>query len=414
MRTELIFTGTELLLGQILNTNARFLAQRLSAMGLDLFYQTTVGDNAGRLAEVLGTAMSRADLIIITGGLGPTLDDLTKETVAVTLGLPLALDEPSLAAIEGFFVQRGKTMPEANKKQAMIPEGSRVIPNERGTAPGVWIEKHDKIIILLPGPPVEMQPMFLHRVEPYLDEKITGRQAVIVSRVLKIWGMGESAAEERIIDLVNGQDNPTIAFLAPLGEVHIRITAKAVDADEAYRMIRPLEEEIRRRLGDFIFGIDNDTMESVVSRMLLDRGLGISLAESCTGGLIAKLLTDMPGSSAYFMYGVVSYSNEAKMKLLGVSGDTLQKYGAVSAETAREMAAGARSIGGTGLSLAVTGIAGPDGGTPEKPVGLVYIGFAAGETVTARKFLFPGDRDTVRRQTANAALNMIRLHLLEK
>lgn len=414
MRTELIFTGTELLLGQILNTNARFLAQRLSSLGLDLYYQTTVGDNSGRLAEVLRTALERADLIIVTGGLGPTMDDLTKETVAEALGLPLILDSAVLAEIEGFFISRGKTMPAANRKQAMVPEGSRVIPNERGTAPGVLIEKDGKRIILLPGPPVEMQPMFLNQVAPYLRQKITGRAAVIVSRVIKIWGLGESAAEEKIIDLVTGQDNPTIAFLAPLGEVHIRITAKAGNAEAAYRMIRPLEEEIRRRLGDYIFGFDEDTMESVVGRMLLVRGLTISLAESCTGGLIAKLLTDLPGSSGYLMYGVVSYSNEAKVKLLGVSAATLKKYGAVSGETAGEMAAGVRNIGGTDLALSVTGIAGPGGGTAEKPVGLVYIGFAAGDHVDARKFLFPGDRDTVRRQTANAALNMIRLHLLGK
>lgn len=414
MHTELIFTGTELLLGQILNTNARYLAQRLSAMGMDLFYQTTVGDNFARLAEVLKTAMGRADLIIITGGLGPTMDDLTKETVAETIGLPLKLDSQSLAEIERFFDRRGKTMPAANKKQALIPEGAQVIPNERGTAPGVIIEKDGKIIILLPGPPVEMQPMFLHQVEPYLQQKITGKPAVIVSRVLKSWGFGESAAEEKIMDLVTGQDNPTIAFLAPLGEVHIRITAKAGDTEEAYRMIRPLEEEVRRRLGNYIFGIDDDTMESVVSRMLLDRRLNISLAESCTGGLIAKMLTDLPGSSAYFMYGVVSYSNEAKMELLGVSAASLEKYGAVSEEVAREMAGGVRAISGTDLALSVTGIAGPAGGTAEKPVGLVYVGFADGNNVTARKFLFAGDRDTVRRQTANAALNTVRLHLLVK
>jgi nicotinamide-nucleotide amidase len=414
MRTELIFTGTELLLGQILNTNARFLAQRLSSLGLDLYYQTTVGDNSGRLAEVLRTALARADLIIVTGGLGPTMDDLTKETVAEALGMPLILDSAVLAEIEGFFISRGKTMPAANRKQAMVPEGSRVLPNARGTAPGVLIEKNGKRIILLPGPPVEMQPMFLNQVEPYLRQEITGRAAVIVSRVIKIWGLGESAAEEKIIDLVTGQDNPTIAFLAPLGEVYIRITAKAGNAEAAYRIIRPLEEEIRRRLGEYIFGFDEDTMASVVGRMLLGHRLTISLAESCTGGLIAKLLTDLPGSSGYLMYGVVAYSNEAKRKLLGVSAATLEKYGAVSGETAGEMAAGVRNIGGTDLALSVTGIAGPDGGTAEKPVGLVYIGFAAGDHITARKFLLPGDRETVRRQTANAALNMIRLHLLGK
>ncbi len=412
MRTELIFTGTELLLGQILNTNARFLAQELSALGLDLFYQTTVGDNSARLTEVLQSAMHRADLIIITGGLGPTTDDLTKETVAEALGLSLRLDEPVLEEIQSFFNCRGKTMPPANKKQAMMPAGSRVIPNGQGTAPGVLIERDDKIIILLPGPPVEMQPMFLNQLVPYLRQKVSGSSAVIVSRVLKIWGIGESAVEEKIIDLVCAQDNPTIAFLASLGEVHVRITTKAANAEQADRIIRPLEDEIRRRLGKFIFGTNADTMENIAGKMLLHRGLTISLAESCTGGLIAKMLTDLPGSSAYLMYGVVSYSNEAKVKLLGVNRASLDKHGAVSAEIAGEMVAGVRRVGGTDLALAVTGIAGPGGGTAEKPVGLVYIGLAANDLIDVREFLFAGDRATVRQQTANAALNMVRLHLL--
>ena len=414
MRTELIFTGTELLLGQILNTNAQYLSQRLSAIGMDLFYLTTVGDNAGRLAEVLQTAMGRADLIIITGGLGPTTDDLTKETVAEVMGMPMVLNEQALAGIEDFFKNRGKIMPAANIKQAMIPEGSLIIANEWGTAPGVLIDCDGKTIILLPGPPVEMQPMFLHWVEPYLRQKNGTGPAVIVSRVLKIWGVGEPAVEEKIIDLVNAQDNPTIAFLAPLGEVHVRLTAKADSTEHAYRLIRPVEEEIRRRLGKSIFGIDEETMESVVSRMLLDRGLSVSLAESCTGGMIAKMLTDAPGSSGYLKYGVVSYSNEAKEMLLGVDAATLAKHGAVSEETAREMAAGVRQIDGTDLALSVTGIAGPGGGSAEKPVGLVYIGFAADDIVAVRKLFFAGDRATVRRQTAYTALNIIRLHLLEK
>ncbi len=413
MRAELISTGTELLLGQILNTNARFLGQRLAELGIDLFYQTTVGDNESRLADIFQSAFNRADVVVVTGGLGPTQDDLTKETIAKVLGLNMYLDDGSLAHVEKFFRVRGRKMPETNKKQALMPEGGTVIPNKIGTAPGVLIEKDGKMVFILPGPPVEMQPMFTETVEPYLKKKLGKDRNVIVSRVLKILGIGESAIEERIRDLVDEQTNPTIAFLAPWGEVLIRITAKAKNEAEARTGIARLEKEIRTRLGDYIYGTDEDTMENVVAGLLKERGLTMSAAESCTGGLIAQRLTNVPGVSDSFMYGIVTYSNESKVQLLGVSPDIIEKHGAVSEETALEMVKGVRQACGTDLAVSVTGIAGPGGGTPEKPVGLVYIGFADRDTTIVQKYIFAGDREVVRWQTSNVALNLVRRYLLQ-
>ncbi len=412
MKAELISTGTELLLGQILNTNARFLGQRLAQLGIDIFFQTTVGDNETRLVEAFNAALGRADLIIVTGGLGPTTDDLTKETIAGILGLNLFLDNVSLARVEEFFRLRGKQMPEANKKQALIPEGAAVVPNQTGTAPGLIIETAGKIIIVLPGPPIENIPMFTETIEPFLKKKIGKGKSVIVSRMLKILGMGESTIEERIKDLVEAQTNPTIAFLAPRGEVFIRLTAKAKTEAAAGKVIGKVEKEIRKRLGDYIYGADEETMEEVVAGLLKKHGLTLSAAESCTGGLIAKRLTGIPGVSENFMYGIVPYSNEAKTQLLGISPEVIEKYGAVSEETALEMVKGVRQAGGTDLAVAVTGIAGPSGGTPEKPVGLVYISFADHDTTIVQRYIFAGDREVVRWQTANAALNLLRRYLL--
>lgn len=411
MKAELISTGTELLLGQILNTNARFLGQRLAELGIDLFYQTTVGDNESRLADVFRSAYHRADVVIVTGGLGPTQDDLTKETIAKVLGLNMSIDEKSLAHVEEFFRVRGRKMPETNRKQAVMPEGSTVIPNKIGTAPGVLIEKDGKTVVVLPGPPVEMQPMFTETVEPYLKKKLGRDKMVIISRVLRILGIGESAIEECIRDLVDEQTNPTIAFLAPRGEVLIRITAKAKNKGEALRGIAKLEKEIRKRLGDCIYGVDEDTMEKVVAGLLRERGLTLSVAESCTGGLIAQRLTSVPGVSDSFMYGIVTYSNDSKVQLLGVPPEVIEKHGAVSEETALEMVKGVRQACGTDLAIATTGIAGPGGGTPEKPVGLVYIGFADRLTTVVQKYMFAGDREVIRWQTSNAALNLVRKYL---
>ncbi len=413
MRAELISTGTELLLGQIVNTNAQFIGQRLAKLGIDVFFQTTVGDNETRLRETVQTAMGRADLIIVTGGLGPTSDDLTRETIAGLLGLELVMDEESLAHIRNFFEVRGRTMPQINTKQALNLAGAVIIPNRIGTAPGSIVEYEGKSIVILPGPPVEMRPMFLETVEEYLRKKTGTDRAVIVSRVIKIMGIGESSVEECIRDLVDKQVNPTIAFLAPKGEVYIRLTAKAASEDEARRVINGVEAEIRERLGEYIYGTDDDTPEGVVAGLLNKCGLTAATAESCTGGLIASRLTDIPGVSENFLCGFITYSNEAKVNILGVSRKTLGKYGAVSEQTALEMAAGARKAGGTDVAVSVTGIAGPGGGTPEKPVGQVYIAIAGEKTAYAVKNLFTGDREVIRWQSANVALNMLRRYLLQ-
>lgn len=413
MRAELISTGTELLLGQILNTNARYLGQRLALLGIDVYFQTTVGDNETRLAEALKVAIDRADLLIVTGGLGPTEDDLTKETIAKMLGLKLITDEKSLVRIRQFFDLRGRAMPESNKKQALLPEGATLIPNRMGTAPGAILETDGKIIVILPGPPVEMQPMFTETVEPYILKKSGKNKAVIVSKVLKILGLGESTVEERIKDLVDNQTNPTIAFLAPRGEVYIRLTAKAKTKAEATKLTGVIEHVIRKRLGDFVYGTDEDTMETVVAGLLKKHNLSLSTAESCTGGMIAERLTDVPGVSENFMYGVISYSNDSKIQLLGVSPLILEKHGAVSEETAMEMVRGVRQACGTDLAVSVTGIAGPGGGTPEKPVGLVYIGFADHDSTIVQRYLFAGDREVIRWQTANVALNILRRYLIK-
>ncbi|WP_418789931.1 competence/damage-inducible protein A [Phosphitispora sp. TUW77] len=412
MRAELISTGTELLLGQIVNTNAQFIGQRLAKLGIDLFFQTTVGDNETRLMDVMKIALGRSDLIIVTGGLGPTSDDLTKETIAQLLGIELVVDEESLANIKGFFEVRGRVMPQVNAKQALNFSGAVVIPNRIGTAPGSIIEHQGKTILILPGPPVENRPMFLGIVEDYIRAKTGTDKAVIISRVIKILGMGESTVEERISDLVDKQVNPTIAFLAPKGEVYIRLTAKTVSEAEAEKIILNVETEISKRLGDYIYGTDDETLEGVVAGLLKKYSLTISTAESCTGGLIASRLTEIPGVSENYFGGFITYSNDAKINILGVSRDTLEKYGAVSEQTAIEMAIGARNVTGTDMAVSVTGIAGPGGGTPEKPVGQVYIALAGENDAIAVKKIFTGDREVIRWQSANSALNILRRYLM--
>lgn len=411
MRAEIISTGTELLLGQIVDTNARFLAEKLAELGMDLFFQSTVGDNQARIAETLQHALDRADLVIMTGGLGPTSDDLSREAVAEAMNLELRLDENALEELKAFFHARGREMPEMNIKQALFPAGARIIPNPRGTAPGFIVEQNDKMICVLPGPPREMMPMFVERIVPFLKGKAGNTGRHIVSRVFRLVGIGESSVEEAVKDMVENQSNPTIGFLAPGGEVLIRLTVKADSLEKAEAILAEPEKEIKERLGSYIYGTDADTLEKVVAQQLMEKGLTFATAESCTGGLIAKRLTEIPGISSSFLAGIVSYSNEAKMKLLGVSETTLAQFGAVSAETAVEMAAGARNVAGSDLAISVTGIAGPGGGTPEKPVGLVYIGFADQKAAKAYRYIFSGDREGIRLQTANTALNLVRKYL---
>lgn len=410
MDAEIIAVGSELLLGQIANTNAQYISQRLSSVGLNVYYHTVVGDNRKRLLSALEIACKRADIIITTGGLGPTMDDLTKETVAEFLGLELVLHQPSAQAIREYFSKRGRTMTENNLKQAMFPKEAIVLPNDVGTAPGAIIERDGKTFIILPGPPYEMQPMFENHVIPYLTRK---EDQTIFSRILRIYGIGESAVEEMIKDLLENQSNPTIAPLASYGEVTLRLTVKCHRSQDPLELIKPVEDEIRRRLGEAVYGVDDDRLETVVAKLLKEKGLTLAVAESCTGGLISNMLTDVPGISENLLEACVTYSNQAKIKRLGVKPETLEAYGAVSPQTAQEMAEGILKTSGADIGLAVTGIAGPGGGSPEKPVGLAYIAIAAGNHVEVNCIYNQGNRKRIKLSTANTALDLLRRKLLK-
>jgi nicotinamide-nucleotide amidase len=410
LRAEIISVGTELLLGQIVDTNAPHLSKALSALGIDLFYRVTVGDNPERLADTLRTALSRSDVVITIGGLGPTQDDLTKETIAEVIGEPMVMDPESEKAIREFFALRGVPTVPSNLKQALKPASGMVIPNAMGTAPGIVAEKDGKIVAAFPGPPAEFIPMVDNFLIPYLTRKTAGHPSVIVSRTLRVVGIGESAAEDKIKDLLDSV-NPTIAPYAKSGEVHFRITAKAPNAKAAAPMIESLEAKARERLGDFIYGIDEDNLETVIVRMLIERRLTLAMAESCTGGHISNRITNVPGSSHTFLASVVTYSNKAKTDFLDVPAEMIKAHGAVSSEVAEAMALGASARTGADIAVGVTGIAGPDGGTPEKPVGLVYIGLKTPDGITSTRNIYGGGRLQIKERAAQTALNLIRMYL---
>jgi len=405
LKAEIIAVGTELLLGQIANTNAQIISNALQEIGIDVYFHTCVGDNQERLQSVLETGLRRSDIIVLTGGLGPTKDDLTKETVAACLNLSLKLDKYSLDKIKSYFAKRGRPFTENNYKQALVPEGAIAIENKKGTAPGILLNKDGKIIIMLPGPPREMEPMLRDEVIPYLSKM---NSSTIFSKVLKFYGIGESALEEKLEDLISKQTNPTIAPLAKMGEVTIRLTAKAENRMAAEKIIKPVEDEIIKRVGKFLYGYDDDSVEDIVARLLAKFNKTIAIAESCTGGLMAHKLTNIPGISRFFERGVVSYSNRSKEDLLNVNPDTLEKFGAVSEETAKEMAQGIRISSGTDIGVSITGIAGPDGGTPTKPVGLVYIGYSDSNICCAEKHIFIGERADIKEQSVNSAFHLVR------
>lgn len=411
MNVELVCVGTELLLGSIVNTNAAYLSEKCAGLGLSCYFQTVVGDNGDRLAQVLGTAMERSDIVIVCGGLGPTEDDLTKETAAKVCGKKMYLHEPSKKAIESFFAYKGMEPTDNNWKQAMLPEGAIVLHNPNGTAPGVIMEMKDVKVILLPGPPNELQPMFEESVAPYLAS-LTAQ--VICSQTVKICGVGESKAETMVMDLIDGQTNPTIATYAKTGEVHIRVTANAGDRKSAAKLLKPVVKELKARFGNHIYTTEEDvTLEKSVVDLALANNLTITCAESCTGGMLSARLINVPGISEVYKSGVVTYSNKAKKKLLGVKKSTLQKYGAVSEKTAGEMAKGALLISRADVSVAITGIAGPDGGTEEKPVGLVYVACSVKGKVTVKECRFSGNRNKIRESAVSAALALMRGCILE-
>jgi nicotinamide-nucleotide amidase len=409
MNAEIIAVGTEILLGDIVNTNSQFLAGRLADFGISLFHQSVVGDNPERLLKEFSDAFERCDLIITTGGLGPTTDDITKETAAEFFNKPMVLDEGTLKNLETIFTKQGSPLSEGNRKQAYFPEGCRILPNDHGTAPGCMIIEDNKTIIVLPGPPREVYPMFENHVVPYLK---TMTDSSIVSRVLRVIGLGESLMASKVQDIIEESTNPTVAPYAKQGESILRITARAKTEAQGFELMAPVEKKIRERLENAVYGTDDETIEAVIAGMLIGRHLTISVAESCTGGLICARLVNFPGISEVFMEGAVTYSNQAKINRLGVKPETLEKFGAVSAETAMEMAAGIAKTSATDIGLSTTGIAGPLGGSDEKPVGLVYIGlFIEGKT-TYIECNFPGTRDMIRLRATMAALDLLRKELL--
>ena len=410
MNAEILAVGTELLMGQIANTNAQYLSRRLADLGIRVLYHSVVGDNPKRLSDSLALALSRSDVVLLTGGLGPTKDDLTKETVAAAFGMELVRDEEVFAQISAFFHKIGREMVESNAKQAFLPKGSTLVPNRNGTAPGCLIERDGKTVVLFPGPPKEMIPMFEDTVFPWF-EKRTGQ--VLASRMLRVFGLGESLMEAKILDLIEGQSNPTIAPYVGDGDVVVRVTASAGTAREAEVLLEPAVAAIRERLGNCLYATHGEPLEEVVGSLLKERNLKVSTAESCTGGLLAAKLVNVSGISAVFERGYVVYADAAKTAELGVSPDTLAAHGAVSAETAREMAEGLMRKTGCDVAVAVTGIAGQEGGTPEKPVGLVHVAVKTAEKASCRELRLNGNRERIRTMTALHALDLIRRTLLD-
>jgi nicotinamide-nucleotide amidase len=409
MNAEILAVGTELLMGQIANTNAQYLSQQLAGIGINVYYHSVVGDNADRLKACLNQSLSRSKVVITTGGLGPTQDDITKEVIAQYLGLKLIYDDETLDDIKNFFKRTGRHLIESNFKQALIPEGAIIIKNSNGTAPGAIIEHNNRIIIILPGPPSEMKPMILETVLPYLNSK-SGFN--IVSRYIKIFGVGESKVENMLLALVNKQTNPTLATYANDGEVTLRLTCRCNDDASGTRLLDEMEDEVNMILGNSVYSNENKTMEEVVGQLLLTNNISVSVAESCTGGMLACRLTRISGISEVFKMAVVTYSDDAKSELINVKKDTLDKFGAVSSETAMEMAQGIREKSGSQIGISITGIAGPTGGSDEKPVGTVYIAISDGLSDTCTQHRFFGNREKVRNLSVLYALDMIRQYII--
>lgn len=409
MTAEILAVGTELLMGQIANTNAQYISQRLAELGICVYFHSVVGDNPARLEETLKRALDRSDIVITTGGLGPTKDDLTKEVIAKTMNRELVFHEEVLEKVRDFFMRKHRIMVKNNEKQAYLPDNCLMIPNLNGTAPGCIIEEGKKVIIMLPGPPKEMQPMFCDTVFPYLKQK---KELVLVSKMLKIFGIGESEMESRLIDLIDKQDNPTIAPYVSQGEITVRVTARCANKEEALQLLNPVVNEIKDRLGSLVYAEEGESLEQVVFNLLKEKQLVMATAESCTGGLLAGKITSLPGASEIFEQGYITYANKAKIDDLGVLEETINKFGAVSNETALEMVNGLKKKTKASVCVSITGIAGPDGGTPEKPVGLVYIGLSVLDKVVCKSFELMGDRERIRHDACMRALDMIRRLIL--
>jgi len=412
MICEILTIGTEILLGDILNSNSQYLSSKLAQLGIDVFRHTSVGDNEDRILQALEEAYKKSDLVITSGGLGPTTDDLTKEVCAKFFNKKLIIHEESLKKINEFFDRLKSDFPKSNEKQAYYIEGSLVIPNNNGTAPGLIYEDKDtgRKLIILPGPPRELSLMFEESVYPYL-EKLS--KHVIISKMLKTCSLGESKMASMVEDMILNSKNPTIAPYAKYGESCLRVTAKGKSKDECMKLMIPTIDAIYEKLGMNIYGEDDDTIQSVVAKLLIERDLTISIAESCTGGKLSSMLVEIPGISKVFLEGAVTYSNEAKMRTLGVRPETLDKYGAVSYECAKEMAEGIARYSRSKISISTTGIAGPDGGTEYKPVGLVYIGLYLNGETKVYKLNYPRNRIDIINRASKLALNYLREELLD-
>ena len=410
MIAEIICVGTELLMGYTVNTNAARIAEELVSLGISSYYQSVVGDNEDRLTELIKLALTRSDIVILSGGLGPTDDDITKEVAAKCMGKELVFDSKAFDEITAYFKRKGQSYTENNRKQAFVPEGSKVIYNNNGTAPGIIMEENGKIIIMLPGPPAELIPMLEDEVRPYLISK---SDSCIFSKMVKICGIGESEVETQIKDLV-ADTNPTVATYAKTGEVHIRVTGSGENEKAAKQKVKPVVKELKGRFGANIYSTDdNVTLEEVVVDLLIKNNLTVATAESCTGGLVAARIINVSGASEVIKEGIVTYSNKAKHRRLGVKKSTLEKHTAVSEQAAKEMLKGILFLSKADMALAVTGYAGPGGGTEDKPTGCVFIGCSVFGRTSVKRFDFKGNRAKVRESATTAALNMLRMNILE-
>ena len=414
MLVELVTTGSELLLGEIVNENVQYLSRKLNALGYSIVYHTTVGDNPQRMEDVLRTALGRADMVITTGGLGPTQGDMTKNIGAKVLGLPMELHPEIIESIAQWVEAHhpGRGLTGNQKRQAMIPKGATIFANGAGTAPGVAIQHHGKVLVHLPGPPMEMRWMYTHRLRPWLLQTF-GSQGYIKSLYMKIYDMGEAFIEEKLMDLVKKQSNPTIAMYARPGFVEVRLTAKGANEDEATALLQPLKEELQKRLHRVAVTYDDEPIAALLGRIVLAQQLTVSAAESCTGGLVGSYITDIAGASEYFRGSAGTYCNEMKEHILGVSHDTLETYTAVSAQTAGEMAEGSRRLYRSDLAISTTGIAGPGGGSAAQPVGLVYTGIAGPWGTLTHRDVYLGDRTEIKRRAATGAIYYAVKYILE-
>ena len=420
MKAEIFSVGTELLLGEIDDTNASFLSRRLAALGVDVHLRHTVGDNLKRLVQMLTAARRRAPVVLLTGGLGPTPDDLTREALAALTQRPLQAVPEAEIRLSQFFATRGRVPSNADLKQASAPRGAELLDNPVGTAPGIWLEHQDVIYVALPGPPSEMREMMDNQVLPRLRARVRleaalapgGGDGLLYTRFLRFTGVGESQVADRLSDILAAQQDPSLALYASPGEVRLRLATKAGDEATAQRIFQPVEQEIRTRLGTAVYGVDDETMEVALGQALLVAGATVAIAESCTGGLIASRITDVPGASRYFLAGYVTYSNEAKTDLLGVSPELLEAHGAVSEACAAAMAEGARRRSGADYAAAVTGIAGPGGGSAEKPVGTVYLGVSDAEGTSVVHNFWPGSRAQFKQRVSQITLDLLRRRVI--